>query len=436
MSLAPDFVLAGGNVAVPGRIIRGGWVSVRAGRIEATGEGAPPAAVRTVDARGRFVLPGFVDTHMHGGLLYQMSAGRYDPARAAFDDADARIEEGFERVPRAHARHGTTSMLVTSGCQSREALLRFLRIGSRYAGRTERTGARVLGLDMEGPFVRNPAFAGALDPSNLLEPTPALLEAFAEAAGGQLRKILVAPEWGASALSTIRRARDFGIVCSVGHTGCTGDEFRSAVDAGAAVFVHFGNGPSSQDFKRGGAVDVCLEMRGRVAAELILDLHHVHPLWVNAFLVALRFQVLAITDATFLALAPDDVREAKFGPYTRILNEERTTVFLKDKPGMLSGSASTMDRMLGNLLTLFLYAPVGHVVGPIFDHPLSLDEALVRALPLFTETPARIYGQEKRLGRIEPGLLADLVLARIEDDGRRVSVGVDGVWVEGEPIPA
>lgn len=430
-----DLVIEGASVAAPDRIRTGAWVGVRGGRIAASGEGPAPPAARRADARGRWILPGFVDTLLHGGNLYQPAIGKFDHLRGTFDPSDERVHEGFLEVPRIHALHGTTSLLVSTGCQPKARVERFLRIGAGYVERPDRTGGRILGLDLEGPFMKDPVYAGAHDSENFLEPNDRNLGDFLAAGGGRLKKVNIVPEWGEVAFASIRRAVREGLVVAVGHTGCTADELRRAADEGARVFVHLGNGPASQNFKQGGAVDAVLAMRGAMAAEIIPDLHHVAPLWVNAFLHAVRFRALAVTDATFLAAAPRGVREFRLGPFTRILSEDGTRLSLKEKPNTLAGSVCTMDRAFGNVLTLFRHAPEGHVVGPIFDHPLSLEEAVLRALPLFTENPAGVYGHSDRIGRIAPGLLADLLVASISEEGRKVSVAVERTFVEGREIP-
>src|SRR5437764_12309002 len=125
-------IFQGGTILLEDRMLSAGQVEVEAGRILAVRATAGPiadAAAVQVDLQGGYLAPGFVDLHVHGG------------AGADFMDG---TEEAFRTVCRAHARHGTTSLLPTTTVARHEQHLAFLDVCGRLQ-RSDTGGARVLG---------------------------------------------------------------------------------------------------------------------------------------------------------------------------------------------------------------------------------------------------------------------------------------------------
>src|SRR5919202_4348612 len=134
----PTLSFTGATLILPDRLARGGYLRVDGDRITAV-EPSPPAGTlpgEVIDLHGSYLAPGFIDLHVHGG------------AGADFMDG---TEEAFRTACRAHARHGTTSLLPTTTVARHEQHLAFLDVCRRL--KQEGTGgARILGAHFYGPY--------------------------------------------------------------------------------------------------------------------------------------------------------------------------------------------------------------------------------------------------------------------------------------------
>ena len=169
----PDRLLAGGRVVTPGGVLSPGWIRLAGHLIDSVGSGRPRSGDLVVtDLRGQWVLPGFVDMHVHGGGGTSFTEGSSDDARHAAE---------------FHRAHGTTSIvasLVTAPLaelEARAALLAGLAADGVLAG-----------LHLEGPFL-SAARCGAQDPRHLIAPDVAAFERLRAASAGHLRVITLAP---------------------------------------------------------------------------------------------------------------------------------------------------------------------------------------------------------------------------------------------------
>lgn len=348
----------------------GGWVRGRL-RHGATIEAITPDPGAPGD---RFILPGFVDLHVHGG-------GGAD----AMDGAEA-----VGTLARFHARHGTTALLATTVTAPADVLLR------AAAGVAEAVpgpgAARVLGLHLEGPFI-SPAMLGA-QPAFAIPPDLALVDALAALV--PLRVVTLAPEVDPGFVLTAH-ARRLGARVQIGHTACSYAQAEAALAAGAAGFTHVFNAMTPLHHRAPGCVGCALALGQH--AEIIVDLQHVTP---GAVLAARRAipGLYGVTDAVAAAGMPDGAY--RLGGHT--IHKRGGTVRLAD--GTLAGSVLTMDRAFVNLLAL----------------GLPMAEASER----LSSIPAGYLGLADR-GAIVVGACADLVVA----DAAGVLLGVvtEGVAV-------
>jgi N-acetylglucosamine-6-phosphate deacetylase len=323
-----------------------------------------------------YILPGFVDLHVHGG-------GGAD----IMDGGDAP-----ETIARAHARHGTTSLLATTVTAPADDLAAALSAVSR-ATRTRSPGcARVLGVHLEGPYINaerlgaQPNFARAAareEIDRLLGLAP-------------VRVLTLAPELSGH-LDVIEHLAARGVRVQLGHTAGTYEDAVAALARGAAGFTHLFNAMTGLHHRSPGVVGAALAHAEY--AEMIPDLLHVHPGAIRAALRAIP-RLFCVTDATSATGMPDG--EYRLGAHvvTKCLGGVR----LAD--GTLAGSALTMDEALRNLVS----------VG------LSIEDASNR-LSLF---PADYAGLPDR-GRLSPGARADVVV--LDRDLR-----VQAVYGEGEAL--
>ena len=335
-----------------------------------------PAADAPAD---RFVLPGFIDLHVHGG-----------------DGADCMTgADAVRRMARFHARHGTTALLATTVTAPRSELLaafsRHRRGDGRGPGRARpECSARI----SKGPFI-SPQALGA-QPPFAIAPDLELVDELAALA--PIRVATMAPEIDPDG-ALLRHLLARGTRVQIGHTACSYAQATAALAAGATGFTHLFNAMSGLHHRRSGAVGAALA-HGEWA-ELILDFVHVEE---GAARVALRAipNLYCITDAVAATGMPPG--EYRLGQH-RIFKQD-DAVRLAD--GTLAGSVLTMDRALRNLMHL----------------GLPLEEAARRCATL----PADHLGLEDR-GRLVPGAVADVVV--VDRRGR-----LEAVFVEGQAIAA
>lgn len=229
-----------------------GWVHVDGGRIAALGTGEPPRGAAH-DMGGRWVAPGLVDTHVHGG------------AGHGFPDADA---EGARKTIAYNRSQGVTSMVGGLVAASPEDTLRQVSVLADLCDEGE-----LAGIYLEGPFIARQR-CGAHDPELLREPDTAEFDRWLEAGRGHVRMVTVAPELP-GALELVRAAWSSGVVAAVGHTEATYEETVAAFDAGASVATHLYNAMRPLGHRDPGPIAAALG-DDRVTVELILDLVHVH----------------------------------------------------------------------------------------------------------------------------------------------------------------
>lgn len=324
------------------------------------------------------ILPGFIDLHVHGA-------------------AGADIMEGadsVQTVARVHARHGTTALLGTTMTAPLPEIVRALEGLARAIAERAPDGARVLGVHLEGPFL-NEKKLGA-QPPLVIEATLELIERFRSVA--PIKVLTLAPEI-AGHLELIPQLRALGMNVQLGHTNGTYEHGAAALRAGASGFTHLFNGMTGLNHYEPGMVAAAFAHAEY--AELIPDLHHVHPAAMRAALRAIP-RLYCVTDATSATDMPD-------GEYA--LGSQRVLkclgcVRLADGSS-LAGSALTMDQALRNLVTI----------------GLDLADASRR----LSQYPADYLGLSDR-GRLDPGTWADLVVLDEQ-------LQVNQVFVEGQAIP-
>ena len=323
------------------------------------------------------ILPGFVDLHVHGAAGVDIMEG---------GDAGA-------VVARAHARHGTTSLLGTTLTAREESIRHALAGLAGVIAQRPPGAARMLGVHLEGPFL-NRRRLGA-QPPDVVGASRELVESYHAIA--PIRVLTMAPELPGH-LELIPQLAAMGIRVQIGHSAGSYAEGAAALRAGAAGFTHLFNGMTGMSHKEPGMVDAA--MAHAEYAEIIPDLLHVHPGAMRAALRAIP-RLYGVTDATSATGMPDG--EYALGTQTVI----KCMGCVRLASGSLAGSVLTMDQALRNFVGL----------------GLPLAEASQR----LSQFPADYLGETQR-GRIAPGAFADLVV--LDQNLQPVAV-----FVEGEPIP-
>lgn len=369
------------RVVTPDGVVAEALLTVRDGLIGDLGPMDPglPAPDERVEG---WVVPGFVDTHCHGG-------GGADYATT--DPSEARRARQF------HRSHGTTTSLASLVsaeidvlCVQLETLVPLVAEGE-FAG-----------IHLEGPFL-SPVKCGAHDPAQLRAPEPEVVDRLLAAGGSALAMVTIAAELP-GALVAIERFVQAGVTVAVGHTDADERTIRAALDAGATVATHLFNAMPSVHHRRPGPIPLLLTDR-RCQVELICDGVHVHPDVIRLALAAAGPERTAlITDATAATGRPDG--EYRLGGWrVRVTDREARLVDEHGRLGSIAGSTLTMADAFACLVGLGVPIP---------------DAARAAAT-----TPARWHGLAS-VGAIEVGRRADLCV--VDDDGilrRTLQAGIE-----------
>lgn len=320
------------------------------------------------DVSGYRIVPGFLDIHTHGAVGVDVNAAK---------------PEDFEKVCRFQASQGTTGWLGSVLTDTREQTLWCIEQFKQWE-KLEHKGAELLGIHLEGPFLC-PAYKGAM-PEHLLQmPNLELLKEYQEAAEGRIRYITVSPELDGM-VDFIAEIGKLGIVTAIGHSGADYETARAAIANGAAAATHTGNAMKllHQHFP---AIWGAVLEDDNVYCEIICDGRHLHPGTVRLIIKTKGLdRVVAITDSIMAAGLPD-------GKYKLGVND--VVVIDGDAQladgGSRAGSTLTSGQALKNLLK-FTGRPLEEII------------------PLLTENPAKLIRVYDRVGSIEEGKAANLVV--------------------------
>jgi N-acetylglucosamine-6-phosphate deacetylase len=383
MSLPPSAVLSAGHVVTPDAVLSPGWIRLAGSRIDAVGLGEPPAdsGLPVTSLRGRWVLPGFVDMHVHGGGGTSFTEGTAEDAR---------------RVAEFHRRNGTTTMLaslVTAPLADMEARAAML------AG-LAREGV-IVGVHLEGPFLAA-ARCGAQDPRHMIAPDVAAFDRLLAMAAGWLRVITLAPELP-GAIDLITSVDQAGVIAAVGHTDATADVTAAAVDAGASHATHLFNGMRPLHHREPGPVGALLD-RDEVSCEVIADGVHLHDTAIRLVARAAGpARLVLITDAMAAAGMPDG-RYQLGSMQVDVAGGEARLAADAGPDGQAGSGADAGPRL------------PGAIAGSTATMASVVRRAVAAGLPVIdvaaaaSTNPARVLGLAERTGALCPGLDADLVV--------------------------
>jgi N-acetylglucosamine-6-phosphate deacetylase len=377
----PARLLAGGRVVAPEGVLNGAWVHVEGGTIVSVTRDRPAVGAAVFDLQGAWLLPGFVDLHVHGG-------GGHDAVSS---------QEAMENAVAFHRRHGTTATLVSLMTAPVDELSRQLAWVADLVRRGPTPRGHVLGAHLEGPFL-SPRRAGAQDPAHMLAPDRAVLDRLVHAADGSLRIMTIAPELH-GALPLISRLRERDVIAALGHSDANYEEAATAIRAGATHATHLFNGMPPLHHRAPGLVGAALD--ADISCELINDGPHLHPAVVSLVARAISSPVL-VTDA-IAACGAGDGTFVLAGQEVQVTDgEARLTA-----TGSLAGSTLTMDEALRRAVR---------------DSGLSVEQASAAA----SAHPARVLGLDGSLGSVAAGRRADLVA--LDDDLHVSRVMAAGDW--------
>ena len=388
----PLLKIYNGRILTPDRIIPKGAVVVREGKIVEVAEGdCEVGDAMSIDARGMYISPGFIDMHVHGG-------GGHD-----FMDGGV---EAFLRVAETHARYGTTAMLPTTLTSTREALFGILEDYKEAIGQNT-MGARFLGLHLEGPYFAM-SQRGAQDPRFIRNPDPEEYREIVERSavgpeeelhetGGADRRYLI-KRWSAApelegAIAFARYVRSKGVLVALAHTDALYEEALNGFENGFTLATHFYccmSGVTRRNaYRYAGAIE-CAYLT-EMDVEVIADGVHVPaPLLKLIYKLKGPERTALVTDAMRAAGMP--AGESVLGSLRdglRVIVEDGVAK-LPDRSSF-AGSVATADRLVRTMVN-------------------EAGVSLLEAVRMITATPARILGVADRLGKLAPGMEADIVV--------------------------
>lgn len=365
-----------GDLITPQRIIRNGTVVVNNNIIEYAGEkNVEVAGALEIDAKGKYIAPGFIDIHVHGG--------------AGFDFMDG-TEDAFLKIAQLHARYGTTSMLPTTLSASKEELLNTISAYEKSL-KSNVEGAQFLGLHLEGPYFAMTQ-RGAQDPRYIRDPDP---EEYKEvlSRSNHIKRWSAAPELK-GAIEFGKYMKSQGVLPAVAHTDAIYEDVIVAFENGYTLATHLYSAMSGvtrrNAFRYAGVIEAAFII-DEMDVEIIADGVHLPP--------PLLKLVYKIKGAERTALITDAMRAAGMPPGESVLGSLHNglKVIVEDGVAKLpdrssfAGSVATADRLVRTVVT-------------------TADIPLADAVRMMTSTPARILGVSDKKGSLVEGKDADIVI--------------------------
>lgn len=372
-------------------------VLVENGRIRKVGKINPECNEDVCDLSGRYLAPGFVDIHNHGGY--------------GFDYMD-NTENAFERILSFQSDNGITSVVASTVTAPADDIIKTIEVARSVMNKRGKR-AKLLGVHLEGPFlsVQN---KGAHSAKYLTAPANYDYRYMLDNSD-VIKHITISPELEGCVEFT-KRATEKGIVVSMGHDNAILPEILPVVRAGATNLTHIYcamSGVKMFDNKRYVGLREYGLIEDGLTAEVIADNHHMTPELVKL--------IYRCKGADGMCLVSDCLRaggmkkDGKFYSLGSDSNSDSQKFMVSDGVAVLSdgskyaGSIQPISQMLRNI---------------VFDAGVPLTDA-VKTVSL---TPARIVGEDKEIGSIEPGKCADFCI--LDENLKVVSTVIDGLIIK------
>lgn len=363
-------IISNGTIITPFQSLENKAISIEKGKITAIKERKVmdiPAGVEVIDAGNGFVVPGFIDIHVHGGGGSDVMDGGY---------------EAVKQVATTHSRFGTTAFLPTTMTMSKDKIIGSLK--SIHEAFIKGTGAaEILGVHLEGPYISSEK-KGAQKEKDIKKASIGEFLEFNQASGNLIRIVTLAPE-KPGAIDLIRWLHKNEIIASVGHSNATYKQVQEGIKAGLTHVTHTFNAMREFNHREPGVVGAALSSP-KLILEMIADGIHLHPVAMKILIKIKEIgKIVLITDAMRAASKPEGTYNLGGQEVTVVRGQAR----LKD--GTLAGSVLTMDKAVCNMVD-------------------KVGVSLMEAIQMATTSPARCLGVESKKGSLEPGKDADIVI--------------------------
>lgn len=374
-----------GHILTPGGWLKDGSILLCDDRIvEVTNSDLAVIGAKVVDARGMYIVPGFVAMNIHGAAGHDFKEG---------------TEEAFRKAVAAHQRYGATTIFPTISSSPFTTIRQCAEVCERLM--TE-PGSPILGLHIEGPYL-NPKMAGAMFSDVVKNPDP-------EEYRSLIEETKCVRRWDASpelpgAMAFARYLKEKGILVSITHTEAEFDLIREAYNTGFSHVAHFYNAMPGfhkrREYKYEGTVESVYLMDG-MTVEVIADGRHL-PSTILRLVYKLKGVecTCLVTDA--LAYAANDGKQ----PDDSRIVIDNGVCKLADHSALV-GSIATSDQLIRTMVE---------------KAKLPLEDAIRMA----SETPARLMGVYDRVGSLQKGKDADVLIIDWK-------LNVRQVWCKGQVV--
>ena len=365
-------IIINGTIITPFHLVSGKAIVVEKGRIrEIVNKKELSTATLTgaevIKGKDKFIVPGYIDLHVHGGGGSDVMDGDY---------------EAINQIAIARSHFGTTSFLPTTMTMSKDKIIRSLK--SIHEARLKGTGtAEILGIHMEGPYI-NPEKKGAQKEEDIKKISIEEFLEFNQASGNLIRLVTIAPEMP-GAIDLIKYLYKQEIIASVGHSNATYVQTQAGIKAGLSHVTHTFNAMRELHHREPGVVGAALTSPG-LTVEVIADGIHIHPIVLKI--------LTKIKEGEEIVLITDAMRAAGLKEGTYDLGGQEVIVAegqARLKDGTLAGSVLTMDKAVKNMVN-------------------KVGIQLPKAIQMASFNPARSIGIDDKKGSLEPGKDADIVI--------------------------
>ncbi|MDX1357954.1 MAG: N-acetylglucosamine-6-phosphate deacetylase [Clostridia bacterium] len=378
-----------GNIITPYRMMENAAVLIKDGLIsEVSKEAVTADSDKVIDARGKYITPGFIDLHTHG-------AGGHD-----FMDGNP---DSFKIIASKHAQYGTTMLFPTLTSSRFDVLKKSIENFDKLDF-SEINEARMPGLHLEGPYFSMEQ-RGAQDPRYVRPPQR---DEYMEILGmtDSVARWSIAPELPGTTEFSIELQKR-GILPAIGHSNATYEEMLEAYENGFELVTHLYSGCSIMRrinaYRVAGVVESAFLIDG-MYVEIIADGHH-----LPESLLKLIYQNKGVSK---IALITDSIRAAGDPSIDTIVGDKETGIKAIVEDGVaklpdrsaFAGSVATADRCIKTMVN-------------------KADVSLIKAVEMMTATPAKIMKVYDKAGSLSPGKYADIVFMDDKLDVKLTMIG-------------
>lgn len=330
-----------------------------------------------IDAEGAYVAPGLVDIHIHGYVGEDTCDGN---------------PEGLEKMAHAIVQNGVTSFCPTTMTVAKAQIEKAFDTARQLKAKKEYSGANVLGINCEGPFI-NPSKKGAQAEEHILSPDGKFITDNADI----IKLVTIAPEMDGACDAIKYITENSDVLVSMGHTGASFEEANEGIKAGVRHTTHLFNAMTALMHRNPGVVGAALA-DDNVSCELIADTFHVNKGLFELVAKIKGDKLCLITDCMRAGGMPD----GKYDLGGQDVYVKGIQCLLED--GTIAGSVLRLNRAVQNVYE-------------------NTNIGLARAFAAASLNPATAVGEAERKGSLEVGKDADIIIVNTNFDIIKTIIG-------------